>query len=95
MVKPADAKPEPVDETAAIATKVTDARKAAKDGRLTLTPGSHFIQSGSVYIKPGQVLIACVPSGLCEIRVPPGPGAMWEVASDKEFADAEAAVVKP
>src|SRR3990167_5354373 len=57
-------------DTEAVRNKVAVQRAKAKDGRLVLAPGIYFIDSGSVYLAPGHVLIACEPPGLCSIQVP-------------------------
>src|SRR3990167_8647479 len=75
-------------DTEAVRNKVAIQRAKAKDGRLVLAPGIYFIESGSVYIAPEHVLIACEPPGLCSIQVPAGAGASWAVAPQKEWDDA-------
>lgn len=75
-------------DTISVRNKVAIERAKAKGGRLVLAPGTYFIESGSVYLAPGYVLIACEPPGLCSIQVPAGAGASWAVAPQKEWDDA-------
>ena len=77
-----------INDTEAVRDKVAIECAKTKGGRLVLEPGTYYIESGSVYLAPGHVLIACEPPGLCSIQVPAGAGASWAVAPQKEWDDA-------
>lgn len=74
-------------DTLLIKTQVDVERAKTKGGKLTLAPGTYYIDSGAVFLAPGHVLIACEPPGVCSIQVPAGAGATWSVAPQKEWDD--------